>query len=166
MPACALDDALAFFDSLPPVRAEELTGQWRGRELATGHPLDGLLESSGWYGKRFDSVDEVHPLLFRGRGGRLVSDGPRRVPFGLLDKIPAGMVERGELVMALALPALVTKKPRARLRNVEHRGVVTAGMSYDHLPIIDLFRRIGDTTLLGCMDLRDSPPYFFVLARD
>ncbi|MFD4433536.1 GXWXG domain-containing protein, partial [Nocardia sp. NPDC058497] len=64
-PACGRDAALALFDSLPPVQATELTGRWHGRELATGHPLDGLLAASGWYGKQFDGLDSVHPLLFR-----------------------------------------------------------------------------------------------------
>ena len=39
-------------------------------------------------------------------------------------------------------------------------------MSYDHLPIIDLFRRVDERTLLGCMDLRGAPPYFFVLEAE
>ncbi|GAA4807564.1 DUF4334 domain-containing protein [Nocardioides caeni] len=165
-PTCALDEALALFDSLPAVRAEDITGRWHGRELGTGHPMDGLLEASGWYGKQFDSVDEVHPLVFRAPSGKLVTVDPRRIPFGLLPRIPEGVVARGRQVMGLSLPALTTRKHRARLRNVEYRGVVTAGMSYDHLPIIDLFRRVDDRTLLGCMDLRDAPPYFFVLEKD
>lgn len=165
-PACALEDALALFDSLPAVRAEELTGRYHGRELATGHPMDGLLEASGWYGKQFDSVDEVHPLLFRSPRGALVVVDPRRIPFGMVDKIPDAVVARGRGVMGAALPALRTRRHRARLRNVEYRGVVTAGMSYDHLPIIDLFRRVDERTLLGCMDLRGAPPYFFVLVAD
>ncbi|WP_408898904.1 DUF4334 domain-containing protein [Nocardioides sp. R1-1] len=165
-PACALADALALFDSLPAVRAEAVTGRWHGRELATGHPMDGLLEASGWYGKQFDSVDEVHPLLFRAPSGAIVSVDPRRIPFGMVDRIPSGVVARGRQLMGAALPVLRTRRPRARLRNVEYRGVVTAGMSYDHLPIIDLFRRVDDDTLLGCMDLRGAPPYFFVLERD
>ena len=39
-------------------------------------------------------------------------------------------------------------------------------MIYDQLPIIDVFRRVDDDTLLGLMDFRAVPlPYFFVLAR-
>ena len=39
-------------------------------------------------------------------------------------------------------------------------------MIYDQLPIIDVFRRIDGTTLLGLMDMRALPqPYFFVLTR-
>ncbi len=165
-PACSRDDALALFDGLEPVRAEELTGRWRGRELATGHPMDGLLEASGWYGKQFDDVDSVHPLLFASRDGEMVSVDPRRVPLGILDRLPASVVARRRWLVTAALPALRTRKPRARLRNIEYRGVVTAGMSYDHLPIIDLFRRVDDGTLLGCMDMRGGAPYFFVLRRD
>lgn len=166
-PACTTQQALALFDSLPAIRAEELTGRWRGRELRTGHPMDGLLESSGWYGKQFDGVDAVHPLLFLGAGGEIYPVDPRRVPLGLADRVPAPVMARGHLLAKAFQPVLRTGKPKARLRNLEHRGVVTAAMVYDHLPIIDTFRRVDDDTLLGVMDLRDSSlPYFFVLARD
>ena len=68
---------------------------------------------------------------------------------------------------ALVRPLLVTSRPAARLRMVEHRGVVSAAMVYDDLPIIDAFRRVDDDTVLGVMDLRWQPhPYVFVLRRD
>ena len=166
-PACSREDALAFFDSLPAVRAEELTGRWHGRELRTEHPMDGLLEASGWYGKQFDGVDAVHPLLFTGFRGRIFAADPRRVPLGLVDKVPASVVARGRGMVKALKPVLRTRRPRAQLRNLEHRGVVTASMIYDHLPIIDSFRRVDADTLLGVMDLQGSEqPYFFVLARD
>ena len=166
-PACTTEQALAFFDSLPAIRAEEITGRWRGRELGTGHPMDGLLEASGCYGKQFHSVDAVHPLLFRAPDGEVFAVDPRRVPLGLADRVPAAAMERGKGLLGVLKPALRTRRHRARLRNLEHRGVVTAAMVYDHLPIIDVFRRVDDDTLLGVMDLRSSPqPYFFVLARD
>jgi hypothetical protein len=64
-------------------------------------------------------------------------------------------------------PLMYTDKPKARLRTVEHRGVVTAAMIYDALPIIDVFRRVDDDTMLGLMDLRGLPqPFFFLLRRD
>lgn len=63
-------------------------------------------------------------------------------------------------------PLLETRAPRARLRMMAHRGVVTATMVYDHLPICDHFRRIDDDRLLGIMDLRGSTPFFFTLTRD
>jgi hypothetical protein len=62
---------------------------------------------------------------------------------------------------------MFTRKPKARLRSLEHRGVVTAAMVYDALPIIYVFRRVDADTLLGLMDLRGLPaPFFFLLERD
>jgi len=166
-PACSAEEAFAFFDGLPPVRAEELVGRWRGRELATGHPMDGLLVASGWYGKQFDGVDDVHPLLFATPGGTPFAVDPRRVPMSLAGRVPAATVARGRGLLGALKPLLRTSRPAARLRNLEHRGVVTAAMVYDHLPIIDVFRQVDVDTLLGVMDLRAEPtPYFFVLTRD
>lgn len=164
--ACRLDEALALFDDLPGVAPEELSGTWTGRELATGHPLDGLLGASGWYGKRFDGPDAVHPLLLRTRGGGVVSADPRRVPLRLADVLPRTLVDRALPLVPVLAPLLATRRPRARLRRVVHRGVATTAMLYDHLPIVDVFRRVDADTLLGCMDRRETPaPYLFVLTR-
>jgi hypothetical protein len=39
-------------------------------------------------------------------------------------------------------------------------------MLYDRLPIVDVFRRLDATTLLGLMDARGIPqPFFFRLHR-
>ncbi|WP_067434531.1 DUF4334 domain-containing protein [Nocardioides jensenii] len=166
-PVCPVAAALALYDDLPPVRAAEISGRWHGRELGTGHPMDGLLAASGWYGKQFDGPDAVHPLLFRAPDGDVFAVDPRRIPLGLAPRLPAPVVARGRRVMSLLKPALTTTKHRARLRELDHRGVVSAAMVYDHLPIIDVFRRVDDDTLLGLMDFRDIPqPYFFVLVRD
>lgn len=166
-PHATTDQALAVWDALPAVATDEMLGRWAGRELPSGHPMDGLLEHSGWYGKQFDGPDEVHPLLFHdGQGGTFAVD-PKRVPLGLVAKLPEGVVARGRDVITGARPLLRTRKPRARLRALEHRGVVTAAMIYDELPIIDLFRRVDETTVMGLMDLRGvEQPYFFVLTRD
>lgn len=161
------DEALSFFDGLPAVRAEQLTGRWHGWELATGHPLDGLLEPSGWYGKQFDDVDHVHPLLFQTASGEIYPASPKRMPLKVAVRLPGAVVDRAGAVSGRLRPALQTRKHAARLRNVEHRGVVTAAMVYDALPIIDIFRAVDDETLLGVMDYREHPsPYFFVLERD
>lgn len=164
--ACTTAEAEALYDSLPAVRPEELSGRYRGRELTTGHPMDGLLEPSGWYGKQFDGPDQVHPLLFSTPGGDIFAVDPRKVPLGLVPKVPAAVVDRSRSLLGALKPAVRTKKHRARIRSVEHRGVVTAAMVYDHLPIIDFFRRVDDDTLLGVMDLRGSAPYYFVLTKD
>lgn len=64
------EKAFALFDALAPVDPDFMIGEWAGEPFATGHPMDGALEATGWRGKRFDSVDAVHPLLFDdGKGG-------------------------------------------------------------------------------------------------
>ena len=165
-PSCSAADAMALYDDLPAVRPEEMTGRYRGRELGTGHPMDGLLAASGWYGKQFDDVDHVHPLLFKSPGGDIFPVEPRKMPLGMAPKVPAAIASRAHSTVGVLKPAIRTAKHRARLRAVEHRGVSTAAMVYDHLPIIDVFRRVDADTLLGVMDLRGAAPYFFILARD
>ena len=160
-------DALAFFDSLPTVAADELIGRWRGSGVPTGSPLDGLLEAYGWYGKQFLDAERVHPLLFRGWGGPGPID-PALIPIGVLRDRPAvahSAVARA--AFSVVRPLLRTAKPRARLRTVEHRGVATAAMVYDAVPIIDVFRRVSADRVLGLMDLRGlTQPVFFLLERD
>ncbi len=165
--SCTSSAALAFFDSLAGVRVEQLFGRWKGRELSSGHPMDGALAASGWYGKQFDDAETVHPLLMKDRDGELYAMEPRRVPFGTVARTPRGLIATGRKLLG-AMPSLVrTTRPRARLRHLEHRGLVTAAMIYDHLPIIDVFRQIDERTMLGLMDVRRQiQPYFFVLSRD
>lgn len=159
--------ALEVFDGLAAVRAEDLTGRWRGHEVSTGHPLDGLLEPTGWYGKEFNDVDHVHPLLFRAANGEIYPADPSRMPLKAAGRAPATIVERARPIATRMRPFVQASSHTARLRNMEHRGVVTAAMIYDDLPIIDVFRRADDRTLLGVMDYRAHPePYFFVLERD
>ncbi|WP_211232471.1 DUF4334 domain-containing protein [Thermocrispum municipale] len=163
---CTLEQALALFDDLPTVRSTELTGRWKGAELPTGHPMDGLLTASGWYGKQFDGPEDVHPLLFSADGEVFAVD-PRKLPVGVADRLPLGAVDRVRKALPVLRPALRTRKPRARLRDVEYRGKVSAAMVYDHLPIIDNFRRVDEDTLLGAMDQRGAEqPYFFLLYRE
>ncbi|WP_406692943.1 GXWXG domain-containing protein [Saccharopolyspora sp. ID03-671] len=159
------EDVLELFDSLPPVRVEELAGTWRGNGIATGNPFDGLLERFGWYGKRFSGPEDAEPLLFRGKGDRVVSINPAFMPVGLMlgiaDKLNSPVVAK---LFRLLMPLMTTAKPRARLRMVEYRGVSSAA---DALPIHDPFRKIDDDTLLCAMDLRGlDAPFLFVLRRD
>lgn len=158
--------ATDLLDSLPPVRVAEILGRWHGSEVPTGHPLDGLLDVSGWYGKEFVDADRVHPLLF-GSAGALYAVNPKLMPLGLLNRLgrrfPRWLPPGGTALFRLA----ATRRPRARLRDVQYRGVVSAAMVYDDLPVIDHFRRLGPDSLLGAMDLRGSDrPYFFLLERD
>jgi hypothetical protein len=161
-------EALAFFDSLPVVTPREMLGRWRGSGLVTGSPLDGLLEAYGWYGKECLDDEAVHPLLFTDRQGRPRPVDPSLLPTGVLLEY-AGFLQVWPLRTALTAlrPLLYTTKPKARLREVTHRGVVTTAIVYDSLPIIDVIRRVGDGVRLGAMDMRGLPfPYLFVLRRD
>ena len=161
-------EALAYFDSLPVVTTGEMLGRWRGSALRTGSPLDGLLEAYGWYGKECLDDEAVHPLLFPDRSGRPRPVDPSLLPVSVLRDY-AGFLQFWPLRTAFTSlrPLLYTRKPQARLREVTHRGVVTAAIVYDSLPIIDVFRRVSDNVRLGAMDMRGLPfPYLFVLRRD
>jgi hypothetical protein len=160
--------ALAFYDSLERVGIDEMIGSWRGESLPTGHPFDGLLEILGWHGKRFDDPDGAHPLVFKASPGRRVLVNPAFVPVAVLLRYPrllkAPLTAR---LFSVIRPLLVTRKPKARLRLTEYRGVVTATMCYDALPINDAFRKVDDETLVGAMDLRGlEAPFLFVLRRE
>jgi hypothetical protein len=159
---------LAFFDRLPAMDVGELTGRWRGSGLSTGSPLDGLLEAYGWYGKEFLDPETVHPLLVADRSGRPRPVDPALIPLSLV-RNHAGFVHHRLVRTAFrgVRPLVFTRRPTARLRAVEHRGVLTAAMVYDALPIIDVFRRVSADTVLGLMDMRGlTDPFFFVLRRD
>ena len=162
-----IEEALSFFDSLPPVRVAEMIGAWKGSGLTTGNPLDGLLESLGWHGKRFDSADGAHPLLFEDKHG-LFGVNPALMPTTAVVKYSRAL--HSPLAARLARPAirlLRTSRPQARLRMIEYRGVLTGTMSYDALPINDHFRTVDENTLLGAMDLRGLRlPFMFVLRRE
>jgi len=161
-------EALAYFDSLPVVPAAGMLGRWRWSGRVTGSPLDGLLEAYGWYGKEFLDDDAVHPLLFTDRSGRPRAVDPSMLPVNVLRDY-AGFLQFWPLrtMLSSVRPLLYTTKPKARLREVAHRGVVTAALVYDSVPVIDVFRRVSDDVCLGAMDMRGLPaPFLFVLRRD
>lgn len=160
--------ATAFFEALPAVTIEEMLGSWRGGGLPTGHKLDGLLERFGWHGKRFDSADDGHPLVFDRPGGGTVEVLPALVPLPLVLRFPRLFATDAFARLFRAVtPVLRTRRPRARLRMLEHRGVVTAAMIYDGLPVCDVFRKVDADTRVGLMDSRGMRrPFFFVLRRE
>ena len=163
---CTTTEALALFDALPCVRVEEIFGRWRGAEVETGHPYQGVLAAYGWYGKEFIDAETVHPLLFLDAGGELVRVDPRALPPGLASHAPRRGGRAATHALSLLKGVVGTNKPRARLRHVEYRGKVSATMIYDHLPVHDAFRRVDETTLLGAMDQRGmEEPFLFLLRR-
>lgn len=159
-------EVLAFYDSLPPVAPDTMLGLWKGEEIATGHAFDGLLEPSGWWGKAFHSVDEVDPLLFK-RRGKLFAGNPGLLPLGLIGRFPKlAKSWPSAALFRIVSPLLKTRRPRARLRLLTYRGVTSAAMIYDQLPMADCFRLVDDDMLIGAMDMRGyGEPYFFTLRR-
>ncbi|MDT0328375.1 DUF4334 domain-containing protein [Nocardiopsis lambiniae] len=164
------EEALELFDASEAVDPDSMLGTWRGAELPTGHPMDGLLAASGWWGKRFEDAETVHPLLFPGPGPTSLWAFDPVKAFGGLGAVRALPMPKGlPLVGPIAVlrPILRTRSAAARLRTTRYRGVDTATMVYDRLPIHDVFRRLSDDTVIGAMDMRGSRrPYFFVLRRD
>src|SRR4051812_33376044 len=161
----AARDALAFFDDRPAVDLAGMTGRWRGSGLPTAHPFDGLLEAYGWYGKEVLDPETVHPLLFRDAQGRARPVDPAYAPLAVLRQAPGlARTPIARAGFAVVRPLRTTRRPAARVRTVEHRGVVSAALVYDRLPIVDVLRRVEPGTLLGLMDMRGVPaPFFFVL---
>lgn len=160
-------EALAFFDSLPPVGIEDLTGSWQGAEVPTSHPLDGILGSLGWQGKQFDGPEAARPLVFSGKDGGLFEVNPWFVP--LQTALRLGPFLRHPVTGRIIRPLLRlirTTRPKARVRMMEYRGVPSATMIYDSQPINDAFRRVDANTLLGAMDMPGPhPPFMFSLRK-
>ncbi|MFO1143141.1 MAG: DUF4334 domain-containing protein [Amaricoccus sp.] len=161
-------EALRQFDALQGIEPEALLGRWRGASLPTGHPLDGLLEKLGWYGKAFESRDRVRPLLFRDASGELTALDPALMPVTLALRAPRlARSKLTGLAFSTLRPFLGTRHSGAALRAVEFRGRRSTAMVYDRQPIIDHFRRIDEARTLGLMEIQSWPqPFFFLLSRD
>lgn len=158
-----LEGPFARFAALDPIAPSDLRGRWRGEEVPSGHPMDGLLTASGWYGKVFRDDEAVFPLVFwTARRTGLFAAHP-----GRLWDLPVPAHSWVAVLIRLGRPYWGTTAPTARLRTVVLDGVASAAMVYDHRPIIDHFRRIDADTVLGRMDRRgDAAPYWFTLHRD
>jgi hypothetical protein len=164
----AYADALARFDALAGLEPEFMMGRWRGAGLPTAHPLDDVLEALGWYGKEFETVDRVHPLLFRIRSGAVIPLDPKFMPVSVALSWPA-LVKSAPVRTAFAAgrPLLRAHHSAARLRAENFRGKHSAAMFYDRRPIVDHFRRIDEDRVLGLMEMLGMErPYFFLLTRD
>ncbi|MGD1804315.1 DUF4334 domain-containing protein [Dapis sp. BLCC M126] len=160
-------EALKFFDELESVNLDFMIGRWQGYEFPTNHPMDGLLEASGWYGKEFVDTEQVHPLLFLDGNNNIfkVYPSPSAMNLGLNLQILKSKAMKP--IFRLMNLILKTEKSQARIRMMEYRQKVSATMIYDNLPINDIFRKIDDNTVLGLMDFKGVPqPFFFVLKRE
>ncbi|MDL2402614.1 DUF4334 domain-containing protein [Rhizobium mayense] len=145
----------------------ELTGLWHGHCITSGHPLDGVLENLGWYGKRFRSDHRADALLFSVGPHRLVAIDPGMIPLKLalrFHRFGRSRAARGWF--SYLQKVWRANGPVASLRPMSFRGKMSAAMVYDEQPIIDYFRRIDDDRLLGVMAVEgDRRYYFFLLTR-
>ena len=162
-----LGEALSRFDGLSGVVPDEVTGLWRGRTLATGHPLDGLLETLGWYGKSVETPEHVHPLLFR-QSGRIVPLSPALMPTGIALRWP-GLSRSHPVRFAFAAlgPFLHTRRHAARLGLRDYRGRHGTALIYHDQPIADHLRRVAPDRLIGLMERKGMDrPFVFLLTRE
>lgn len=158
--------ALQLFDALEGVNLDFMFSRWQGSGLHTDHPMDGLLESSNWYGKEFVDPENVHPLLFLNNQGEIFRVAPNPTLMNWVLKLPIPKNDSLKPLLMLINSLLKTDKSQARLRMIEYRGKVTATMIYDYLPINDSFRKVDENTVLGIMDYKNlTQPFFFVLKR-
>jgi len=164
----ATAEALARFDALPGLDPEDLTGQWRGQTLPTGHPLDGLLEALGWHGKAIEGPDRVHPLLFRLHSGRVVPLDPAWMPTPVALRWPALARSAPTRAAFAALgPLLRARGPAAKLALRDFRGRRSAALVYDRQPITDHLRRADEDHVIGLMERKGmAAPFFFLLTRE
>lgn len=161
------EDSFALFDALETVTIEDMMGMWHGSGFQTGHTMDGALETFNWYGKKFEDADNVHPLVFKSFGKTLFKVNPSLMPVRLATLIPSTSLWPLKYLFLLVRFLFQTSKSKARVRRIEFRGQLTAAMIYDNLPIHDVFKKVNQNTLFGCMDYKGmKQPFFFVLERD
>lgn len=159
--------AEALFDSLDTVAIDFMIGEWRGREVSTGHNMDGSLALARWYGKTFIDEDTVHPLVHLDGQGRKFFADPGKMPMGPRMKTPHYPQWMLPVLRRGMKAYMQTTKSRARLRMTEYRGKMSATMCYDQLPIHDVFRKLDGNNVLGFMDMkRMARPYIFTLTRE
>ncbi|WP_320784124.1 DUF4334 domain-containing protein [Streptomyces sp. CRN 30] len=136
-----------------PVDPSELDTIWT--VLATVRPEDILGE---WQGGEFRTG---HPL-----DGTLAEAG-------WYGKTFAAVQDAKPLICRDAAGGLYSNrelgKGEASLWTVEFRGEATATMIYDGRPVLDHFKRVDDTTLMGIMNAKgvpaEGPFFYFFLER-
>jgi len=159
--------ALEEFRSLPPVAPHELVGLWKGHEIPTGHPFDGVLENLGWFGKRFTPTLRADALLFCSGEPRLVAVDPAWIPLRLALRFhKLGRTRAARNLFSYLQRRTRAKGPVASLKTAVFGGLESAAMVYDDQPIVDHFRRIDEHRIMGAMAIRgDERIYFFELQR-
>ena len=158
---------LAWFRMLEPVNPGEMIGLWRGSGHPSGHPLDGVLENLGWFGKRFHPDLRADALLFERAPGKLIAIEPAYVPIRLALSFAAiGRKAFARSLFSHVTPRISARGTTAMLRSRMDDELITAAMVYDRQPIVDVFRRSKDGQVIGKMIVDGDPRhYFFKLAK-
>lgn len=145
----------------------EMIGLLTGRGMPSGHPLDGVLENFGWFGKRFSAQMRADALLFRGGEKRLVAIDPAWIPLRLVLRFhKLGRTLAASNLASYLLRRLRAKGPVASLKALSFHEVTSAAMTYDMQPIVDYFRKVDDNCVMGAMVIEgDDRIYFFELMR-
>ncbi|WP_436740023.1 DUF4334 domain-containing protein [Streptomyces sp. BBFR102] len=126
----------ALRDAAGPVSAQALDALWADLEAVA---VSAVLGS--WRGFAFPTGHPVQRVLARSRwhGKRFVA----------LDDAKPLICRAGD---GSLYSDTTSGRGEASLWNVEFRGEVTATMVYDGMPVLDHFKRVDDTTLLGVMN--------------
>lgn len=159
--------ALDQFRRLLPVTPSNLIGLWQGRGIASGHPLDGVLENLGWFGKRFTPQLRADALLFRSAQRHLIAIDPSPIPLGLALRFHRmGRTRAAQNLFSHLQRVLRAQGPTAAVTMSTFDGVSSAAMVYDRKPITDHFRQFDKDRMMGAMVIVGDPRlYFFELRR-
>ena len=146
-------------------RDADLAGSWR-EGVETGHPIDGLLELLGWHGKRFSGPEGAYPLVFQHTKGGALNVNPAAIPIGFVVRHPIYSGTRWRAGSS-GHPACCCKlSGRGAAGHDRYRGVVSATMIYDPLPINDVSRKVDEDCVLVNGHAFTPQPFFFVLRRE
>jgi hypothetical protein len=135
------DDLDAVWAALDPVRAEEILGQWKGDDFATGHRLHEKLVASRWHGKTFSSLEDAKPLICRDADGNLFSD----IASGNGEASLWNIEFRGEVTATM---------------------VYDGAPIFDHFKRVDDTTLMGIMNGKSALVLDGGRHYYFVLERD
>ena len=166
-PELLQSQALTWYRSLEPIKPAEMIGLWTGAGIASGHPLDGVLENLQWFGKHFHPDMRADALLFQFRHDRLVPINPSFIPIRAAIRFASfGKTTVARNWFSYLQQAVRAKGTTASLSLLRFDGAETAAMIYDRQPIIDYFRRISEDEVAGMMVVQaDDRRYFFKLRR-
>ncbi len=139
-------DMAVTFDTLNPVSIDMLIGTWKV-DPSYAETLGGkMLIESGWWGARFVDAETVDPLLYPKPDGNGVfaADLPSVL----------AVLSTGERDISARRNEVETSAPIGRLRMVEYRGVLTATLVYDQVPVLDYLRAIDSGTIVAAVEHR------------